>query len=392
MLKNTIMKLAQHPFFAMAFRPLYPLAAIYGAISVLLWAFGYQGTAALPSHFWHAHEMIWGYSGAIAVAFLLTAVATWTGQPAIGKERLVILVLLWLASRLFAFIPVITVLSGVLGVAFYWYAGFLMWQSVYAARSQRNYIAALALFVFGLTQAAFHVHLWTFSADGLSNNLVAGLVMMAGFIGLIGSRIIAFFTSRRLNSPQPPSPMWLMFAPLVLPIIMAILMVAGMALPLAGFLGIICGSLGLIQVGRWYVAGVEKEPLLWTLHLGYAFTSTGLIVLGTAPLQHITMTLGVHLIAVGGIGLLTISMMTRTALGHTGRSLYPAPNPMPFAFICMAVAAIIRALAAVAIQLFPTVSILSMRLSGVLFAVALLLYAYRYLPWLMSPRIDGKAG
>ena len=72
--------LFKHPVWAMAFRPFYSLAALYGALSILLWGFGYQGTPELPGLYWHAHEMIWGYAGLVVIAFLLTAVATWTGQ------------------------------------------------------------------------------------------------------------------------------------------------------------------------------------------------------------------------------------------------------------------------------------------------------------------------
>ena len=76
----------------MAFRPLYSLTAVYGALSVLLWSFGYQGTPQLPGFLWHAHEMIWGYAGGVVVAFLLTAVATWTGKPPVSGQRLALLV------------------------------------------------------------------------------------------------------------------------------------------------------------------------------------------------------------------------------------------------------------------------------------------------------------
>jgi len=114
------MKFFQHPVWAMAFRPLYSLTAVYGALSVLLWSFGYQGTPQLPGFLWHAHEMIWGYAGGVVVAFLLTAVATWTGKPPVSGQRLALLVGLWLLARLFAFIPNAALLSGVAGTAFYY--------------------------------------------------------------------------------------------------------------------------------------------------------------------------------------------------------------------------------------------------------------------------------
>lgn len=384
------MNATQHPIWAMAFRPLYLFASLYGALSILLWGFGYQGTPLLPSFFWHAHEMIWGYAGAIVVAFLLTAVATWTQQPAISGTRLILLTALWLLARIAVFVPQLTVLSGILGTLFYWLAAVLMGQSVIKSRNSRNYIAVFALFMFGLTHAVFHYCL-IFALEHLRHGLFAGLVLVAGFIGLIGTRIIPFFTSRRLNTPQVATPAWLSYAPLVLPMIMAFAMSFQIALPLAALCGMAAGAIGLVQTGRWLAKGVWQEPMLWILHVGYALTALGLIVMGVGQWQTHLMSMGVHLVAVGGIGLLTVGMMTRTALGHTGRPLYPAPKLMTTAFWLMVAATVLRTLAAVLISQ-PTAYQHSLRASVVCFAAALLLYAWRYFPWLTRPRADGKAG
>ena len=176
---------ADPPVWAMAFRPMYLLTSLYAIISVLLWGFGYTGTRGMPSYFWHAHEMIWGYAGGVVVAFLLTAVATWTGKPPVSGQRLALLVGLWLLARLFAFIPNAALLSGVAGTAFYWLAAFYMGQSVFAAESKRNYIAVYALILMGITLAVFHTRLSIGNTASLQDNLFAGLVMVAGFIGLI---------------------------------------------------------------------------------------------------------------------------------------------------------------------------------------------------------------
>ena len=90
----------KHPVWAMAFRPFYSLAALYGALSILLWGFGYTGTPELSNFYWHAHEMIWGYAGLVVIAFLLTAVATWTGQPPTRGGVLAGLTAFWLAARI----------------------------------------------------------------------------------------------------------------------------------------------------------------------------------------------------------------------------------------------------------------------------------------------------
>ena len=142
----------------MAFRPFYLLAALYGMISILLWGFGYTGTSALPVQYWHAHEMIWGYTGAIVVAFLLTAVATWTGQPPIRGKFLMVLVALWLVARISVFFSATVGLSYITGTLFYWLAALGMGISVFKVKSSRNYIAVFALAMFGLTHAIFQWH------------------------------------------------------------------------------------------------------------------------------------------------------------------------------------------------------------------------------------------
>ncbi|MDK4543850.1 NnrS family protein [Kingella kingae] len=382
---------SQHPVWAMAFRPLYLLSALYGALSVLLWGFGYTGTRALPSFLWHAHEMVWGYAGTVVIAFLLTAGATWTQQPPVRGKLLMWIVGLWLAARITAFLPW-GVPTGLLGTAFFWLGAYGMGHSVWVSRNSRNYIAVVALVLLGLSHLIFHYYAYLGQTDALRNGLIAGIVMIAGFIGLIGNRIIPFFTARRLNTVQVQTPMWAMLAALVLPMLATALMMTQTAIALGSWFILIAGCIGCTQSYRWFNRAILREPLLWTLHAGYAFSSLGLVVLAIAAAAPQLQSLGVHLLAVGGIGLLTVSMMVRTALGHTARPLYPAPAPMNTAFWLMVAAAGVRALAAIMLYVNPTAYTHSIRLSAVLFAVSLLLYFYRYLPWLTQPRLDGKAG
>ncbi|WP_107727047.1 NnrS family protein [Neisseria weaveri] len=381
--------LFKQPVWAFAFRPLYLLAALYGALSILLWGFGYQGTAALPSFYWHAHEMIWGYAGAVIVAFLLTAVATWTQQPPTRGAALAGLAALWLVARITVFFSGGTVISGIAGTLFFWAASVCMAIPVIRSKNSRNYIAVAALFLFGLTHAVFHLFLYPFQAAELLNGLFSGLIMVAGFIGLVGMRIMPFFTAKRLNIPQVGSPMWVALSALVLPMLTAVLTMLHTAPAIAALAALAAGIINFIQIFRWWHRGVLREPMLWVLFAGYGFTAAGLTVFGFAQWMPAYMSLGVHLIGVGGIGLLTVGMMARTALGHTGRTIYPAPKTMPPAFLLMLAATLVRALAAFTSGTAYTHSI---RLSAALFAVSLLLYAWRYAPWLLSARADGKPG
>ena len=395
---NTPTTPAAHPIWAMAFRPFYLLAALYGALSVLAWgagynsAFGYTGTAALPARFWHAHTSIWGYAGTLVVAFLLTAVATWTKQPPVRGRFLMVLTGLWLAARAGIYLPD-PVYGGIAGTLFYWLSAWGMGVSVWKSRNTRNYIAVFALFMLGTSQAAFHWHLRSSGFAALDDGLFAGLMMVAGFIGLVGNRIISFFTSKKLNTVQVASPQWLMLSTMLLPLAAAVLLMTLTALPLAGVLAAAAGVVSCIQSVRWFEKGIVREPLLWVLHAGYASAALGLLVMGIAMFQPALRSLGVHLLAVGGIGLLTVGMITRTALGHTGRPLYPAPRFLPTAFLLMLAATLLRALAAVLLLAGSATGYThSLRCSAVLFAASLLIYFVRYLPWLTRPRIDGKVG
>ena len=379
-----------HPVWAMAFRPFYALAALYGALSILLWGLGYQGTPELPGFYWHAHEMIWGYAGLVVIAFLLTAVATWTNQPPTRGAVLAGLTLCWLLARIAAFIPGWgAAASGIFGTLFFWYGAACMALPVFRTQNKRNYVAVFAIFVLGGTHMMFHRQLDPFNPVALLTGLQAGLIMVSGFIGLVGMRIISFFTAKRLNVPQIASPAWMGHAALWLPMLTAMLMAHDMLLPLAALFALAAGILSLIQVYRWWHKAVLKEPMLWILFAGYAFTGLGLMAVGVSYWKPSCLNLGVHLIGVGGIGVLTLGMMTRTALGHTGQSIYPPPKSVPIAFWLMIASTLVRI---VATFVGGTAYIHSIRLSAVLFAASLLLYAWQYIPWLIRPRLDGKAG
>lgn len=382
---------ANHPVWAMAFRPLYLLTSLYAVISILLWGFGFAGTQGMPSYFWHAHEMIWGYAGGVVVAFLLTAGATWTGQPPTRGKMLMTLVSLWIVARLTAFFPS-AFLTGLFGTAFYWFAAYCMGQAVWVSRNTRNYIAVFALFMLGCSHLWFHGYLYSMNGVVLINGLLAGLTIVAGFIGLIGNRIIPFFTARRLNTPQIGSKMWVVNSALYAPLAAAFLMTTQTAVALAAYCLMYAGIIGVWQTKRWYQKEILQEPLLWTLHAGYGLTSLGMIFMAIGFAKPQMTSLGVHLVAVGGIGLLTLSMMTRTALGHTGRQLYPAPQYMPLAFWLMVAATVVRALSAIVLYAYPNWYQHGIQCASLLFAASLGIYFYRYAPWLTKPRLDGREG
>lgn len=383
-------KPAWRAFTAMAFRPLYLGAALFGALSILAWVLGFSGSPALPGVLWHGHEMIWGYAGAVTVGFLLTASATWTGQKTLGGAALAGLVTVWMAARVAAAFesgrPVIT---GTLSVGFLSLAALALAVPVIRSRNRRNYglIALLLAFAFadGLFLAASSGHV---AIDPL-RILHSGLLMIAGFIGVIGLRVIPFFTHRALGRPQAGHSRSLGLAAIAAPLILAAMLMGGVESPLAMPIGLAGMMLNLALLWKSGHSEMLNHPLLWVLFAGYSLTAAGLGLTGTAlALPNITwlMPAAVHTIAVGGIGTLTLGMMTRTALGHTGRRL-ELPAGQRIAYGLMLFATALRVLA-----VRPGMPQELVLLAGICFATALGLFVARYGGWLISPRTDGLPG
>lgn len=368
--------------FSYAFRPFYALAAIYVVGILLLWyPLGFQGNSAYPSFFWHGHEMIWGFTGAIIVGFLLTAISNWTNTPPVNHYRLLLLVLLWLIARIFVYIPSKQAIyfSTFFDTLFYFIAAGFMSVSLIKSKNYNNMLVPIVLIIFGTTNILFTLAItgaWKFS---LLTVMQLGLLGVAAFIGLIGSRVIPFFTSITLQQQNKFSKPFTMIAFLV-PVLMIILMIINVPKTIILILGIITAIANLYQICRWYSPKILKVPLLWSLYAGFLFTTLGILVLSYAYSTNMHyLSLSTHLISVGGIGIITLSMMSRTALGHTGRPMI-LPSLMNYAFIAILLSTIIRIIAA-----FANNNVYLLIASSILFSLAFIIYLYRYLPILLTP-------
>ncbi len=377
-------------FGAMAFRPLYLAAAAFGALAVLAWVHGFAGSAALPGVLWHGHEMIWGYAGAVVVGFLLTAVATWTGQPVFGGLPLVLLVALWLLARLAAALESgVPLLTGLASVGFFVAAAVALALPIVRSRNRRNAGLPLLLLAFAAADGLYlAAAAGTLELDP-HRLLSAGLLLVVGFITVVGLRVIPFFTHRALHSPRVTHPRWVGLIAIAAPLLLAALAAGQRSSPLALPVGVIGMSLNLLLLARCFEPALLRHPLLWILHAGYAMAALGLGLAGLA-LSRLPELLpaAVHVIAIGGIGALTLGMMTRTALGHTGRPLQLPASMVP-AYLLMLLASLLRVAAA-----WPGMPWQAALLpaSGVCFAAALLLFVARYGRWLASSRVDGLPG
>lgn len=372
-------------FLEYAFRPLYLAAAAWAALSVAIWIFA-PGLlkGVLNGVFWHAHEMMWGFVATIAVAFLMTAGANWTGVNPLRGPALALACMLWCTARLgFLLGPRhdIFIYAASAELAFFLLAAAAMLRAVHVTRSMRNY--AVPWLIVGLGAADFLYLRAALANDPLAllRALDAGLLVMGAIALVVGRRVIPFFAMRAVEGLQVPMLMRVGHLQLALCALAAVLAVLGLTVPLAAALAAI-GTLVIAQVIAWRPAAVWRTPLLWILYAGYAGLGAGFLFAGAHMLDWTARAaVHVHVIAMAGFSVLIIGMLTRTALGHLGRPL-ALDTSMLWSYALVIVAAVSRLFA-----LAPGEWTLpALQVAATAWIVAFGLYVWRFAPMMIRPR------
>ena len=370
----------------LGFRPLYLAGTTWALLAIGIWIFAPQWTATAPlaGLVWHAHEMLWGFVATIAVGFLLTAGATWTGINPLSGAPLALLCVLWLAARIGYLVPhpAALLVAAVCETLFFGLAAFALLRVVWRSRNQRNYGVPWLVFALGAANIGFLLA----ANDGDFTLLLArfdiGLICMALVALLVARRVIPFFAMRAVPGLQVPMHTVSGQVQLAAGVLALGSAVAGWPLGLAGAL-FVTGGLALLQVIAWKPLAVRQHALLWILYAGYAGLGAGLLAAGAHALGWVANpALHVHLIAVGGFGLLIIGMVTRTSLGHLGRPL-ALDGSMRASYWLMLGAAVFR-LAATA----PSAASLAwlLQVSALAWMAAFALYLWRFAPLLVRAR------
>ncbi|MBO2629352.1 NnrS family protein [Shewanella algae] len=372
--------------FRLGFRPFFLGASLFGLLSLLLWGALLSGQVPLTPHvnplWWHGHEMLFGFTGAVIAGFLLTAVQNWTGVPGIRGWPLLLLWCLWLAPRLLlldAGIAPFTLVM-LLDLAFFPVTALLLGLAVIRVKQWRNLVfVPLLLLLFGANLLSY----LGLEQPGLAQKaLQAAALLVILLVALLGGRVIPFFTERATGfNRKAPTPLLeaLSFASLPL-------MLISLFLPypwLTQALALLAGVSLLLRWARWGWRTSLKVPLLWSLHLSYLCIPIGLLIIGVSG----QMMLGFHALTVGGMGGMILAMMARVSLGHSGRPLQIA-WPMIPAFGLILLAAILRVTAAIVPQVSQSLLMGAIICWLMAFATFVLLYA----PILCRARLDGRPG
>lgn len=375
---------------ALGFRPFYLLASVYAALSVLLWSAQFAGWlpyAWSSGSAWHAHEMLFGFVLPVIVGFLLTAAQTWTGRRTLNGLPLMGLALLWLVARLLMWTPW-DWLAAIANTAFPLVAAAALAVPIFMADSRRNYFFIALLVLMGAASFGIHAdHLGLLSlADRLGVQLALDLVLF--ILVVMTGRIIPPFTKNGVPGARPRRMPWLERAA---PALVLAVLVADMAHLQGTPLAILLLSAFVAHSWRlalWNSLKTLGTPLVWVLHMGYAWIVLHLALRTLAEFDLISPSVATHALTVGAIGTLTMGMMTRTARGHTGRPL-KADRFDVVCYFLIAASALVRVFGPLMI---PEWLVASALVSSVFWSVAFALFAVRYWPVLTRGRVDGKPG
>lgn len=380
------------PILHYGFRPFFLLAAGHAGLAIPVWLAMYLGDLHDGGPFggmgWHAHEMLFGYLAAVVAGFVLTAIPNWTGRLPLSGMPLLALVGLWLAGRLACLLSPFAWLAMGVDLAFPAALGFSIWREVVAGRNWKNAPVAVMITLLGLANAVDHLANMDVVPHDLGQRLA--LAVAAMLIALIGGRIVPSFTHNwlaREGASVLPAPFGRTDKAALAA--MAASMIGWVVMPASAAVGAaLCaaGALLAIRLARWRGAATVREPILFVLHLGYGWLAVAASLLGLAILMPdvIPHASALHALTAGAVGTMTLAVMTRASLGHTGRAI-AADRFVVAMYACVSTGALLRVAAPFAGPWY----IHMLACGGVLWAGAFLLFAVRYAPILSTRRIGG---
>ena len=378
--------------FALGFRPFFLAAGLYAVLMMALWLLVLNG-AVIPGELlplvWHGHEMVFGFAVSVIAGFLLTAAQNWTGLRTPSGRPLAALFLLWLAGRLGFLIPGLpTGLVALVDLAFLPVLAITLAMPILRTKQLHNYPFPILLLALAAANALVHADALHWMSGTARPGLHLGVYVVIMMITAMGGRVIPSFTDNKLRTRARRWTIieWLVPAATLLALIAALLAPAS---PVTALLAAVAAAAHAIRLAGWYTPKFWSVPLLWILHLGYAWIPLGFALLAlSAAGWNAAAGSALHAFTAGAIGALTLGMMARVSLGHTGRPLEPPPI-MTLAFIAITLAALAR----VALPLlFPAAYTQVMTVAGLVWIAAFGLFVAVYAPMLLRPRVDGKPG
>jgi uncharacterized protein involved in response to NO len=375
--------------FSYGFRPFFLFGAIYAGAMIPLWLSVFAGELQLATAFaprdWHVHEMLFGYVAAILGGFLLTAVPNWTGRLPLQGAPLALLVSTWLAGRIVVFLSAWTgwAVACAIDASFLVLLAAAAAREIVAGRKWGNLPVVGLVALFGAGNIAFHIEAHFDGLAEFSTRFAVALVIT--LIALIGGRIVPSFTRNWLARQQAgrmPAPFGRLDAVILAASLISLL--AWVVIPASAATGtmlMIAGYLHAIRLARWVGYRTVGDRLVLILHLAYAFVPLGYLLAGLAAFDVLPSSAGLHAWTGGAIGSMTLAVMTRATLGHTGQTLKASIGTQ-----CLYAAVVAAALMRVCASIEPDHMHVLLPAAGIGWTIAFLGFALLYGRALCSPR------
>lgn len=384
-------------FFAAGFRPFFLFAAIQAALMLPLWLLVWMGALdlglAMPPDVWHGHEMVFGFAGAAVGGFLLTAVPNWTNSRHVSGRPLMVLFAAWVAGRaaflLAGVLPPVAVAA--LDLAYLPLLAWLVGGALVKAKPRNKaFLGILALFL--AANLAVHADLVLEWGDA-RRGVYGGIAVLLMMIAVVGGRVVPSFTQnwlRMRGRPIEVKPIgWIEKGGAQGSVLLAgLLLAAAPTSAAAGVVLLAAAAIHLVRLAGWHGLKTLSNPILWVLHLGYAWLVAGLALLGLSSfVEAVPPSAALHALTAGCVGTMIIGVMSRAALGHSGRPLEVSRLTVA-AYVLVSGGALARVVAPMAGgALLPLT-----HAGGTLWASGWLLFVIVYAPIVMRPRADGRPG
>ena len=376
------------------FRPFFLGAGLWATLAMVLWIGLMSGHWAFANSYgavaWHAHEFLFGYVSAVLTGFLLTAIPNWTGRLPLQGQPLLALCLLWAAGRaaMLATDQTGVAAAAALDCAYLPTLAAVIVREVVAGKNWRNLKVSILVALLAFANVLFQVEVLVHGAPNYGLRL--GIAAIVGLIMLVGGRVTPSFTHnwlKREGSAKLPAPLG-RFDMAAMAIAAAALLswIAAPEWSGTGVLLVIAAVAQAARLGRWAGERTWREPIVFILHVGYAFVPLGALALGVAIVWPaiIAPTGALHAWTTGAIGTMTLAVMTRATLGHTGRAIEAQP-----ATIVIYGAILFAALARVAAPLLPAIYYPLLTGAAAGWIVAFGGFVIVYGPMLVRPRASG---
>jgi len=385
------------PILRLGFRPFFLLASIFAIVAMIVWTANYSFSvefyfSGLAPNVWHAHEMIFGYTMAVIAGFLLTAIKNWTGEEVLRGKSLALLLSLWVIARILPLSGLVIPIEilALADVAFLLVLSIVCLLPVLKVKQYKQAGIISKLFLIMLCNIVFYLGVMGVIDEGVQWGLYSALYMIIALVLVMMRRVMPMFIKNGVDGDvKLTNRAWVDNSSLILLLCLWVADVFTVYDQFVAATAVLLTILHMVRLSGWYTRRVWSKPLVWILVVAYSFIIVGFALIAASVYLDVSPFLSTHAFTVGAIALVTIGMMSRVSLGHTGRSVFEPPVAVFWSLLILTLAAVVRVI-------FPLFNmdlyVYWVGISQLMWIIAFAVFVYVYAPMFLSARVDGKDG